>query len=59
MELAEDKMSIDYQDNFKILRKINISGDDIFSLARLYLPLIGIDSFSLYFALQSLSVKEI
>lgn len=52
-------MSIDYQDNFKILRKINISGDDIFSLARLYLPLIGIDSFSLYFVLQSLSAKEI
>lgn len=51
-------MGISIHDNFKILRKHNLSGEDYFSLAQMYLPIIGIDSFGLYSLLFTLNENE-
>ena len=44
-------------DQFKLIEKKHINSDDINSLTKLYLPLMGIDSYSLYMALSSLDVN--
>lgn len=45
-------------DEFKILSKKDINNDDIVSLTKLYMPLIGIDSYSLYITLSSLEKNK-
>ena len=40
-------------DQFKLIEKKHINSDDINSLTKLYLPLMGIDSYSLYMSLSS------
>ena len=45
-------------EKFKINNKCQLNSEDISSLTLLYLPLIGIDSFSLYTALSSLNKNE-
>lgn len=49
---------IDIYDEFKIIKQYNLSGQDIESLSLLYLPLIGIDAFSLYNVLTFLPENE-
>lgn len=49
---------LDYQDVFKVLRKEILSMEEVNILTELYLPIIGVDSFSLYFVLSSLKEKE-
>lgn len=47
----------DYQDRFIVKKEdsqLSLSSVDIFSLTRLYLPLIGVDSYSLYMLLSTL-----
>ena len=44
-------------DQFKLIEKKQLNSDDINSLTKLYLPLMGIDSYSLYIALSSLDVN--
>lgn len=44
-------------DQIKIT-KISLSGEDYFVLSQMYLPLIGMDSFSLYIALNNMHSKE-
>ena len=41
-------------DQFMIYKKIQLNNDDIDSLTKLYLPLMGLDSYALYFALSTL-----
>ena len=45
-------------DEFKIKNKININNDDINALTHLYLPLMGLDSYALYFAYVTLEKNE-
>ena len=40
-------------DNFKIVNKYHLNGEDYNNLSKLYLPIMGIDSFSLYNVLLS------
>lgn len=49
---------LDYQDVFKVVRKEALSMEEVNILTELYLPIIGVDSFSLYFVLTSLKEKE-
>ncbi len=42
-------------DEFKVVNKVLINNDDINSLTKLYLPLMGIDSYTLYLGLSTLS----
>lgn len=49
---------IDIYDEFKIVKRYNLSGQDIETLSILYLPLIGIDAFSLYNLLSFLPENE-
>lgn len=44
-------------DQFKLIEKKQLNSDDINSLTKLYLPLMGIDSYSLYIALSSLDIN--
>lgn len=44
-------------DQFKLIEKKQLNSDDINSLTKLYLPLMGIDSYSLYIALSTLDVN--
>lgn len=46
-------------DQFKLIEKKQLNSDDINSLTKLYLPLMGIDAYSLYIALSSLNVSKI
>lgn len=41
-------------DQFMIYKKIQLNNDDIDSLTKLYLPLMGLDSYALYLALSTL-----
>lgn len=49
---------MEVHNTFKIQKNFCVGGDDIFVLSQLYLPLIGMDSFSLYFVLNTLEDKE-
>lgn len=49
---------MEVHNTFKTQKNFCLGGDDIFVLSQLYLPLIGIDSFSLYFVLNTLDDKE-
>ena len=51
-------MSISVTDNFKIARNSHLSGEDYYAIAQLYLPIMGIDSFSLYSYLFTLKDGE-
>lgn len=51
-------MSFSSYDTFKIEKKYNLSGEDIYSLTNLYMPLIGVDSFSLYLLISELKEDE-
>ena len=44
-------------DQFKIKDKIQLNNDDIEAMTKLYLPLLGIDSYALYFSLASLDAN--
>ena len=44
--------------NYKIYKSFDLSGEEFFTLTRLYLPLMGMDSFSLYLYLLTLENKE-
>lgn len=44
-------------DQFKIISKNAMNNDDITSLTKLYLPLMGIDSYSLYLGLSTLETN--
>ena len=41
-------------DQFKIKNKIQLNNSDIDALTKLYVPLLGIDSYALYFSMASL-----
>lgn len=45
-------------DTFKIEKKYNLSGEDLYSLTNLYLPLIGVDGLSLYLLINELNTNE-
>jgi len=45
-------------EKFKLNNKCQLNSEDISSLSQLYLPLIGIDSFTLYTVLTSLDVNQ-
>ena len=45
-------------DNFKIVNKYHLNGEDYNNLSKLYLPIMGIDSFSLYNVLLSLEIDK-
>ena len=45
-------------EKFKLNNKCQLNSEDISSLSQLYLPLIGIDSFTLYTVLTSLDVTD-
>ena len=49
---------LDYQDNFKLINKVSLSSFEVKVLTECYLPIIGVDSFSLYFTLLTLNEKE-
>lgn len=49
---------MDINSNYKIYKSFDLSGEEFFSLTRLYLPLMGMDSFSLYLYLLTLENKE-
>jgi replication initiation and membrane attachment protein len=51
-------MAISFSDNFKIMQKHSLSGEDYFVLSQMYLPIIGVDSFSLYNLLFTLDEGE-
>ncbi|HPX83762.1 MAG TPA: DnaD domain protein [Bacilli bacterium] len=51
-------MAISISDNFKITQKHALSGEDYFVLSQMYLPIIGIDSFSLYHLLFTLNESD-
>ena len=44
-------------DNFKIINKYHLNSEDYNNLSKLYLPIMGIDSFSLYNVLNSFEVN--
>ncbi len=48
---------IQLNDQIKI-SKVNLSGEDYFVLSQMYLPLMGMDSLSLYIALNNLILKD-
>ena len=45
-------------DNFKIINKYHLNSEDYNNLSKLYLPIMGIDSFSLYNVLNSFEVNQ-
>lgn len=45
-------------DNFKIKDKYHLNGEDYNNLSKLYLPIMGIDSFSLYNVLSSFEINK-
>lgn len=45
-------------DNFKIQYRYSLNGEDYISLTRMYLPIMGIDSYSLYSLLFTLNPNE-
>lgn len=49
---------LDYQDSFKLINKVSLSSFEVKVLTECYLPIIGVDSFSLYFTLLTLNEKE-
>lgn len=49
---------LDYQDNFNLINKVSLSSFEVKVLTECYLPIIGVDSFSLYFTLLTLNEKE-
>lgn len=49
---------MDINSNYKVYKSFDLSGEEFFSLTRLYLPLMGMDSFSLYLFFQTLENKE-
>ena len=51
-------MGFSSYDIFKIEKKYNLSGEDLYSLTNLYLPIIGVDSFSLFLLLNQLDNNE-
>lgn len=51
-------MKANVHDIFKIISKQSIGTEDIFSLSQMYMPIIGIDSFSLYVTLTTLKENE-
>lgn len=51
-------MAKNLYDSFTILKKKELSSDDIYSLTYLYMPLLGIDSYSLYIGLSTFDVGE-
>ena len=51
-------MKANVHDIFKIISKQSIGAEDIFSLSQMYMPIIGIDSFSLYVTLTTLKENE-
>lgn len=48
---------LDVNEQIKIT-KIGLCGEDLFVLSQMYLPLIGVDSFSLYMILNTIKSKE-
>lgn len=46
-------------DSFKIINKKELNSDDIYCLTYLYMPLLGMDSFSLYIALSTFDINEV
>lgn len=51
-------MKATVHDVFKIITKQCIGAEDLFSLTQMYMPIIGIDSFSLYITLTTLKENE-
>lgn len=51
-------MGFSSYDVFTIEKKYDLSGEDLYSLTNLYLPIIGVDSFSLYMLLNELDNNE-
>jgi len=51
-------MALSIHDKFKIHRIHNLSGEDYYALAQMYLPIIGIDSYGLYSLLFTLNDNE-
>ncbi|MCK9470946.1 MAG: DnaD domain protein [Bacilli bacterium] len=51
-------MSLDVKSAFKIIKDTELSGEDYNVLSQLYLPIMGIDSFSLYLYIYSLKDTE-
>ena len=51
-------MAKNLYDSFIILKKKELSSDDIYSLTYLYMPLLGIDSYSLYIGLSTFDINE-
>ncbi|MGD9886499.1 MAG: DnaD domain protein [Bacilli bacterium] len=51
-------MNISISDNFKVVLKHMLSGEDYFVLTQMYLPIMGIDSFSLFHFLFTLDESE-
>lgn len=49
---------MDINSSYKIYKTFDLSGEEFFSLTRLYLPLMGMDSFSLYLYFLTLENKE-
>ena len=49
---------LDYQDTFKLIKRISLSSKEVSLLTELYLPIIGVDSFSLYMLFATLNEKE-
>lgn len=49
---------MDFNSTFKIQKFLDLSGEDNFSLTRLYMPIIGVDSFSMFSYLYSLNNNE-
>ena len=49
---------LDYQDTFKLIKRISLSSKEVTLLTELYLPIIGVDSFSLYMLFATLNEKE-
>ena len=45
-------------DNFKIINKYHLNSEDYNNLSKLYLPIMGIDSFSLYNVFNSFEVNQ-
>lgn len=51
-------MALSIHDSFKISRKHYLSGEDYYVLSQMYLPIIGIDSYSLFSLLYTLNDRE-
>ena len=45
-------------DEFRIQRKQSLNNDDINALTKMYLPLIGIDSYAMYFVMSTLETSQ-